>query len=42
MGWSRLYCIGAKTKVKDAAWRLIYYMGGKDGKANTTRPRTGT
>jgi len=30
MGWSRLYCIGAKTKVKDAAWRVIYYMGGKD------------
>jgi multiple sugar transport system substrate-binding protein len=30
MGWSRLYCIGSKTKMKDAAWRLIYYMGGKD------------
>ena len=30
MGWTRLYCIDAKTKVKDAAWRLIYYMGGKD------------
>ena len=30
MGWSRLYCIDAKTKVRDAAWRLIYYMGGKD------------
>jgi len=30
MGWSRLYCIGSRTKVKDAAWRLIYYMGGKD------------
>jgi multiple sugar transport system substrate-binding protein len=31
MGWSRLYCIGAKTKAKSEAWRLIYYMGGKDG-----------
>lgn len=30
MGWTRLYCIDAKTKVKDAAWRLIAYMGGKD------------
>jgi len=30
MGWTRLYAIGAGTKVRDAAWRLIYYMGGKD------------
>jgi hypothetical protein len=30
MGWTRLYCIDAKTKAKDAAWRLIAYMGGKD------------
>jgi multiple sugar transport system substrate-binding protein len=30
MGWTRLYCIDAKTKVRDAAWRLISYMGGKD------------
>jgi multiple sugar transport system substrate-binding protein len=30
MGWTRLYCIDAKTKVRDAAWRLIFYMGGKD------------
>jgi multiple sugar transport system substrate-binding protein len=30
MGWTRLYCIDAKTKVRDAAWRVIYYMGGKD------------
>jgi hypothetical protein len=30
MGWTRLYCIDAKTKVRDAAWRLIAYMGGKD------------
>jgi multiple sugar transport system substrate-binding protein len=30
MGWTRLYGISADTKVRDAAWRLIYYMGGKD------------
>jgi multiple sugar transport system substrate-binding protein len=30
MGWTRLYCLDAKTKVRDAAWQLIYYMGGKD------------
>ena len=43
MGWTRLYGISAETKVKDAAWRLIYYMGGKDARpATTTRPRTGT
>jgi multiple sugar transport system permease protein len=32
MGWSRLYGISSETKVKDAAWRLIYYLGGKDAK----------
>ncbi len=30
MGWTRLYCLDAKTKVRDAAWGLIYYLGGKD------------
>lgn len=30
MGWTRLYAISANTKARDAAWRLIYYMGGKD------------
>jgi multiple sugar transport system substrate-binding protein len=34
MGWTRLYCISADTKVRDAAWRLIYYMGGKDASGN--------
>lgn len=34
MGWSRLYAISSQTKVKDAAWRLLYFMGGKDGKGN--------
>ncbi len=32
MGWSRLYGISAETRVKDAAWRLISYLGGKDSK----------
>jgi multiple sugar transport system substrate-binding protein len=34
MGWTRLYGVGADTKVRDAAWRLIYYMGGKDASGN--------
>ena len=34
MGWARLYAISADTKVRDAAWRLIYYMGGKDAAGN--------
>jgi multiple sugar transport system substrate-binding protein len=34
MGWTRLYGIGVDTKVRDAAWRLIYYMGGKDASGN--------
>lgn len=34
MGWTRLYALSADTKVRDAAWRLIYYMGGKDASGN--------
>jgi len=30
MGWTRLYGISADTRNRDAALRLIYYMGGKD------------
>jgi multiple sugar transport system substrate-binding protein len=30
MGWTRLYAISAKTKEREAAWKLIFYMGGKD------------
>jgi multiple sugar transport system substrate-binding protein len=30
MGWTRLYAMSADTKVRDAAWRLMYYLGGKD------------
>ncbi len=30
MGWSRLYSMSSKTKHKEAAWRLLYFMGGKD------------
>lgn len=32
MGWSRLYAMSSKTKHRDAAWRLMYFMGGKDAK----------
>jgi multiple sugar transport system substrate-binding protein len=30
MGWTRLYAISSKTKEREAAWKLIFYMGGKD------------
>ena len=30
MGWARMYGISAITKQRDAAWRLISFMGGKD------------
>jgi len=33
MGWTRLYCISAAPKVRDAAWRLIYYMGARTRRA---------
>ncbi len=30
MGWTRLYAMSSKTKERDAAWKLMFYMGGKD------------
>lgn len=30
MGWSRLYAMSSKTKYRDATWKLLYFMGGKD------------
>lgn len=30
VGWHRQYCITANTDVKDAAYELIYYLGGLD------------
>ncbi|MEO7761823.1 MAG: extracellular solute-binding protein [Casimicrobiaceae bacterium] len=30
MGWSRLYGMSSQTKQKEAAWKLLYFMGGKD------------
>ncbi len=30
MGWTRLYAMSSKTRERDAAWRLMFYMGGKD------------
>lgn len=34
MGWTRLYCMSANTKKRDAAWRLLYFIGGKDASGN--------
>lgn len=30
MGWTRLYGMSANTKKRDAVWRLLYFIGGKD------------
>ena len=30
MGWARMYGLSSKAKQKDASWRLISFMGGKD------------
>ena len=30
MGWTRLYGMSVNTEAPDAAWQLMYYMGGKD------------
>ena len=32
VGWTRMYCLTKTTKVKDAAYKLIYYLGGLDEK----------
>jgi multiple sugar transport system substrate-binding protein len=32
VGWTRMYCLAKTTKVKDEAYKLIYYMGGLDEK----------
>ena len=32
VGWTRQYCIPTQTKKKDDAWKLLYYLGGKDEK----------
>jgi multiple sugar transport system substrate-binding protein len=34
MGWTRLYAISSQAKNRDDAWRLIYFLGGKDAKGN--------
>jgi multiple sugar transport system substrate-binding protein len=30
MGWTRLYAISSRTKAAEAAWKILYYLGGKD------------
>jgi multiple sugar transport system substrate-binding protein len=32
VGWTRMYCLSKTTQVKDAAYKLIYYLGGLDEK----------
>ena len=32
VGWTRMYCLSKTTKVKDEAYKLIYYLGGLDEK----------
>jgi multiple sugar transport system substrate-binding protein len=32
VGWTRMYCLAKTTKVKDEAYKLIYYLGGLDEK----------
>jgi multiple sugar transport system substrate-binding protein len=30
VGWTRMYCLSKATEVKDAAYKLIHYLGGLD------------
>jgi multiple sugar transport system substrate-binding protein len=40
MGWTRLYAMSSQTKVRDAAWRLMYFLGGKDAKGEYSSAKT--
>jgi ABC-type glycerol-3-phosphate transport system substrate-binding protein len=40
MGWSRLYGMSATTKHRDAAWKLMYYLGGKNAKGEYASAKT--
>jgi multiple sugar transport system substrate-binding protein len=40
MGWARLYGMSSKTKVRDAAWRLMYFLGGEDAKGRFSSAET--
>jgi multiple sugar transport system substrate-binding protein len=40
MGWTRLYSVSSQTKDKDAAYRLIYFLGGKDSNGKYESAKT--
>ena len=40
MGWGRLYGMSSRTKERDAAWRLMYYLGGKNAKGQYASAKT--
>jgi multiple sugar transport system substrate-binding protein len=40
MGWARLYGMSSQAKNRDAAWRLMYFLGGKDGKGQYSSAKT--
>jgi multiple sugar transport system substrate-binding protein len=40
MGWARLYGMSSQTKARDAAWRLMYFLGGKDAKGQFSSAQT--
>ncbi len=40
MGWARLYAISSQAKDRNAAWRLISYLGGKNAKGEYVAAKT--
>ena len=40
MGWARLYGMSSQTKSRDAAWRLMYFLGGKDAHGQYSSAQT--
>lgn len=40
MGWARLYAISSQAKDRNAAWRLIYWLGGKNAKGEYAAAKT--
>jgi multiple sugar transport system substrate-binding protein len=40
MGWARLYGISSQAKDRDSAWRLIYWLGGKNAKGEYASAKT--
>jgi ABC-type glycerol-3-phosphate transport system substrate-binding protein len=40
MGWTRLYGMSAMTKSPEAAWKLMYFLGGKNAKGEYAAAKT--